>query len=59
MISVISCVYGGLFEKFQRLRIGFMESGAGWVPFFMEHMDGEFEKRPWTRRSARPSPAST
>ena len=22
MISVISCVYGGLFEKFQRLRIG-------------------------------------
>ena len=24
MISVISCVYGGLFEKFQRLRIGFM-----------------------------------
>ena len=47
MISLISCVYGGLFEKFQRLRIGFMESGAGWVPFFMEHMDGEFEKRPW------------
>jgi predicted TIM-barrel fold metal-dependent hydrolase len=47
MISVISCVYGGLFEKFKRLRIGFMESGAGWVPFFMEHMDGEFEKRPW------------
>lgn len=47
MLSVISCVYGGLFEKFQRLRIGFMESGAGWIPFFMEHMDGEFEKRPW------------
>src|SRR3989441_808488 len=47
MISVISCVYGGLFEKFQRLRIGFMESGAGWVPVFMEHMDGEVEKRPW------------
>jgi len=47
MISVISCVYGGIFEKFQRLRVGFMESGAGWVPFFMEHMDGEFEKRPW------------
>ncbi len=47
MISLISCVYGGIFEKFQRLRVGFMESGAGWVPFFMEHMDGEFEKRPW------------
>jgi uncharacterized protein len=47
MISVISCVYGGIFEKFQRLRVGFMESGAGWVPFFMEHLDGEFEKRPW------------
>ncbi len=57
MISVISCVYGGLFEKFQRLRIGFMESGAGWVPFFMEHMDGEFEKRPWDAPLCRAKPS--
>src|SRR5262249_27625679 len=48
MISLISCVYGGIFEKFPRLRVGFMESGAGWLPFFMEHMDGAFENLPRT-----------
>jgi predicted TIM-barrel fold metal-dependent hydrolase len=57
MVSVISTVYGGLFEKFQRLRIGFMESGAGWIPFFMEHMDGEFEKRPWDAPLCRAKPS--
>ena len=47
MVSVISVIYGGILERFSRLRVGFMESGAGWVPFMMEHMDGEFEKRPF------------
>jgi hypothetical protein len=37
----------------------FMESGAGWVPFVMERMDGEFEKRRGTRPSARRSLANT
>src|SRR5262249_28100312 len=46
MISVISVVYGGIFEKFQRLRVGFMESGAGWLPFFMEPIDAQFYKPP-------------
>jgi uncharacterized protein len=45
MISLTSVVLGGVFEKFQKLRFGFLEAGCGWVPFWMEHMDEEFEKR--------------
>jgi predicted TIM-barrel fold metal-dependent hydrolase len=40
-----------------RHKVGFMEAGCGWVPFWLEHMDEEFELRhretPWL--SARPS----
>jgi len=58
MVSVISAVYGGLFEHFPRLKIGFMESGAGWVPFMMEHLDGEFSKRPWDAPLCKEKPST-
>ena len=38
-------LYGGVAEKFPDLRIGFLECGAGWVPYWMERMDEEWEKR--------------
>ena len=38
-------VLGGVFEQFKKLRYGFLEAGCGWVPFWMEHMDEEWEKR--------------
>jgi uncharacterized protein len=47
MIAVTSVILGGILEVFQRLRVGFMESGCGWVPFWMEHLEGEWEKRKW------------
>jgi len=34
-----------LFEKFSNPRVAFVEAGCGWVPFWMEHMDEEWEKR--------------
>jgi predicted TIM-barrel fold metal-dependent hydrolase len=43
--AVTAVVLGGVFERFSRLRVGFMEAGCGWVPFWMEHMDEEFELR--------------
>jgi predicted TIM-barrel fold metal-dependent hydrolase len=45
MISLTAVVLGGIFERFPRLRVGFLEAGCGWVPFWMEHMDEEWEKR--------------
>jgi uncharacterized protein len=45
MISLTSIILGGIPEQFPRLRLGFMESGCGWLPFWMEHLEGEWEKR--------------
>jgi predicted TIM-barrel fold metal-dependent hydrolase len=47
MIAMAQLILGGVFERYPALRVGFLESGAGWVPFWMEHLEGEWEKRPW------------
>ena len=44
-IQFAGLLYGGVAEKFPDLRIGFLECGAGWVPYWMERMDEEWEKR--------------
>ena len=38
-------VYGGVPERFPKLRIAFLECGRGWVPYWMDRMDEEWEKR--------------
>jgi hypothetical protein len=45
VIQFAGLIYGGVPEAFPRLRIGFMETGVGWVPYWMERMDEEWEKR--------------
>ncbi len=40
----ISIVFGGVIEKFPRIRIAFLEAGSGWMPFLMERMDFEMER---------------
>ena len=44
MLSVISLICGGVLERFPRLRVAFLESGAGWAPFLMDRMDEDYEK---------------
>jgi uncharacterized protein len=44
-IQFVGLIYGGVAERFPKLRIGFLECGAGWVPYWMERMDEEWEKR--------------
>lgn len=38
-------IYGGVAERFHKLRIAFLECGVGWVPYWMERLDEEWEKR--------------
>jgi predicted TIM-barrel fold metal-dependent hydrolase len=45
MISLTSVIVGGVWERFPRLRIAFLEGGVGWVPYWMDRMDEEVEKR--------------
>jgi predicted TIM-barrel fold metal-dependent hydrolase len=45
VIQFVGLLYGGVAEAFPRLRVGFLECGVGWVPYWMERMDEEWEKR--------------
>ena len=44
-IQFAGLMYGGIAEKFPKLRVSFLECGVGWVPYWMERMDEEWEKR--------------
>ena len=45
MIQLCSMVYHGVFEAFPRLRVAYLEAGCGWMPYMMDRMDEEFERR--------------
>ena len=45
MIDCAALMYGGVPERFPKLRIAFLECGVGWVPYWMDRMDEEWEKR--------------
>jgi len=44
-IQFAGLMYGGVAERFPKLRIAFLECGCGWVPYWMDRMDEEWEKR--------------
>ncbi len=37
---------GGILHRFPKLRVGFMEAGVGWLPFWLERLDEHFEHMP-------------
>jgi predicted TIM-barrel fold metal-dependent hydrolase len=45
MIQMTSMIYGGVFDKFPKLKIAYAEAGCGWVPYLLERMDMEYEHR--------------
>ena len=42
----ISVIFQGVIEAFPRLRLGFLEAGAGWLPYLVDRMDYEYSARP-------------
>jgi predicted TIM-barrel fold metal-dependent hydrolase len=45
MAAVTGLIFAGAPEKFPKLRIAALEACCGWVPFLMDRLDEEFEKR--------------
>lgn len=43
MTAAASLILGGTLERHPQLRIGFMEAGCGWVPYWLERMDEHAE----------------
>ncbi len=59
MAACLDIVCGGVLDRFPGLRVGFFESGVGWLPYWLRRMDEHFESMqhhtPWLKR--RPSEA--
>ena len=45
MMALIATIVGGVFERFPALQVAYLESGIGWVPYMMDRLDEEVEKR--------------
>jgi predicted TIM-barrel fold metal-dependent hydrolase len=40
--AIVSLIFGGVCQRFPRLKFVSVESGVGWVPFLLEGMDWQF-----------------
>ncbi len=47
MMQMMHMTYEGVFERFPSLRVGYLEAGCTWVPYLLNRMDEEWEKRGW------------
>jgi predicted TIM-barrel fold metal-dependent hydrolase len=47
MLAFSSLLEAGVFDRFARLRFGFMESNCGWLPFWLDRLDEHFERLGW------------
>ena len=51
--SLANMIFGGLFDRFPRLKMVSAENDAGWAGYFMERMDYLYRKRiSWVEQSA-------
>jgi uncharacterized protein len=46
MLAVTSFTVGGVLHRHPALRVGFMEAGTGWLPFWLERLDEHWEHVP-------------
>ena len=45
MVAMTALVSGGVFERFPKLRVAFLEAGVGWAPFFLDRLHEHWQKR--------------
>lgn len=51
-------IYGGVFDRFPGLRIGLIESGAGWLPWAAHYMDRNWHlQKHWTECDIKQPPS--
>ena len=49
-MAMLSLIYGRVLERHPRLRVVTVEAGCGWVPYWLERLDGHMEE--WGHASA-------
>ncbi|MGH7934054.1 MAG: amidohydrolase family protein [Candidatus Binataceae bacterium] len=52
--ACMDIICGGVLARYPRLKLGFLESGVGWVGYWLDRMDGHYEKMgtmvPWLKK---------
>jgi predicted TIM-barrel fold metal-dependent hydrolase len=46
-MAMLSMIAGGVFDRFPRLRVAYMEAGSGWVPFWLWRIEEHLELSGW------------
>jgi predicted TIM-barrel fold metal-dependent hydrolase len=47
MMALLALIEGGVLERHPKLRVAFLESGGGWLPYWLWRLDEEYEKLYW------------
>ncbi|MBD2444323.1 amidohydrolase [Dolichospermum sp. FACHB-1091] len=47
MMALLALIEGGVLERHPNLRIGFLESGCGWLPYWLWRLDEEYKTLQW------------
>jgi uncharacterized protein len=47
MMALLALIEGGVLERHPTLRVGFLESGCGWLPYWLWRLDREYEDARW------------
>jgi predicted TIM-barrel fold metal-dependent hydrolase len=55
MAAMVNVTLAGIFERFPRLRVGFLEAGCGWAPTWVDRIEEHFELAPGDYRGGDPS----
>jgi uncharacterized protein len=47
MMALLALIEGGVLERHPKLRVGFLESGCGWLPYWLWKLDEEYKNLHW------------
>lgn len=47
MMALLALIEGGVLERHPKLRVAFLESGCGWLPYWLWRLDQEYENLHW------------
>jgi predicted TIM-barrel fold metal-dependent hydrolase len=47
MMALLTLIEGGVLERHPKLRVAFLESGCGWLPYWLWRLDEEYENLRW------------
>jgi len=47
MMALLALIKGGVLERHPQLRVGFLESGCGWLPYWLWRLDEEYKNLHW------------